>query len=381
MRRVIVFVLLLGAVFGCKRSAPTEPALNVVVDDDKKRPNPNPPRPQPNPNDPTPPEPTTGGPGAVPALLVGKWVGTDKPGEIEFRANGTFRSTLDGTNQEGTYRSLGEHRIELNHNTGRGSWPNAEVYVSKAELRVLRIGNPPPVDGRKLEGLAIPYNFRREGKAEVVPGEGLGGTADDLRKAIVGRWLANHDGPWEFLPDGTVKRLFYPFSGTYKILDGHRIEITDKEGKLILDIVHHNGFARATQVALNTKGIRPTPDLKLRRLPADNTDYDPAPGKLSELIVGTWQFPREDVIFLGQDAYEFRADGTWQSIQTKTKYTLKGTYHFLDDRTIELTTEEPKGTSGYHVTITKGGRLGLHWVSSGTFEQSNSLPQIYQRVK
>ena len=80
-------------------------------------------------------------------------------------------------------------------------------------------------------------------------------------------------------------------------------------------------------------------------------------------------------------SWPFRADGTRESEQTVTKYKLNGTYRWLTDRTVELTTVEPKSTHTYHVTVTKGGRLDLLLVADGSHSIRNQIPEVLEPAK
>lgn len=336
--------------------------------------------------------PTTGSarantPVDAPKLLFGKWVGSGRTGNIEFLSDGTFASTLGefksdgkptGRVQKGTFRSLGGNRIEMKHR-GSGKWPNVEVYVSPAELRLLRIGSS-YINRKPVEGLAQSYDFRRAGKeGPQPPGDQLGGTADELRKALVGRWVYDRDGMWEFLPDGTFVRPYHPFTETYVARNGHTLEISGRHGTRIFDVVHYGDLARGELEFLDGPFKGQRHGVKLQRAPPGHDD-DPLEGNAAELIVGKWQHAQQTIVGV-PDLYEFRPDGTWESVMTGSGYTLRGTYRLVAPNTLELSTAQPKGVSGYHVVFTKGDKLGLYKVTSGQHPHDATWPLIFTRVK
>jgi len=234
--------------------------------------------------------------------------------------------------------------------------------------------------GRPVEGLAIPYDLRRAGTGGVVPAaDRLGGTAADLGRALAGRWWTDVCGPWEFLADGTVRRAFYPSGGTYRATDGHTLEMTDPEGRTVIDLVHYGDLARATATLPGPPAKGARRDMTFRRRPAGSDEDDVLPGRMEENLVGRWRWAGEGVL-LGQDAWEFRSDGTWQSVQTVTNYTLGGKYR-VRGRVAELTQDQPKGAFDYHVTVTKGGRLGLYLMPGGGPPAVPTTPLVLGRVK
>ena len=90
------------------------------------------------------PGPAAGRAAGVPPLLIGHW--TRPTGDVEFRPDGTFRSTLGqftpdgrptGRVVDGTFASRGGHRVEMRHRGDAGrptqdeTWPDVEVYTDR----------------------------------------------------------------------------------------------------------------------------------------------------------------------------------------------------------------------------------------------------------
>jgi hypothetical protein len=280
--------------------------------------------------------------GTEPAeLIVGTWVSPHE--DWEFGRDGTFRRTSRaltllgniGTST-GTYKITNGNRLEVDD--GQALCYPGEVYVSPAELRVFLWTARGVRTQRKRESLGgLSMFFRRAGKeGPLRDGEGLGGSVAETHKRLVGRWVTGNNS-WEFTADGRLKRPFYAFPATYRVLDAKTVELTERSGKKVLELAPFRDTMRAwLYTAQDWKAGHPSgASFRLERAPADDHADDPVRGAPRDLIVGRWEAGDD----LSQPpAYTFTRDGryVWEQEQFDQIVRRQGTYKLMGERTVLL---------------------------------------------
>jgi hypothetical protein len=274
-------------------------------------------------------------------LIVGKWVSPSE--DWEFGRDGTFRRTSQaltllgniGTST-GTYKLTKGNRIELDD--GQALCYPGEFYVAPAELRVFLWTARGARTQRQLESAGgLSMFFRRAGKeGPLRDGEGLGGSVAQTHKRLVGRWVAGNTS-WEFTADGRLKRPFYAFPATYRVLDAKTVELTERAGKKVLELAPYRDTMRAwLYKAQDWKAGHPSvASFRLERAPADDHADEPVQGAPRDLILGRWEAGDD---LTQPPAYTLTRDGgyVWEQEQFDQIVRVQGTYKLLGERAVLL---------------------------------------------
>jgi hypothetical protein len=341
--------------------------------------------------------------------ILGRWVDEKLGTTFEFGSDGTFRRESKNLfahamlPESGTYRFLEDNLVQIHPVSPELGIPLepwvVEVYVAPEELCVF-VSTMAYPDIRKPGNSGYrDYHCRRAGMPGPIPeGKGIGGTAENLRRRIRGRWRYEHDC-LEFTADGDLKRSYNAFTSACKYVDGKTIELTGKGGRRALEVYCGKDRLRVLHFNLDDAGKRlplnlVSPNMfTLERIPDDDHDDDPLPGDPKELIVGEWLFQQpESLKHFPGPVLRFERDGRCTKVFTDwgdgTKTTFRRPYRFLPNNEVVVGEEilpgiDPPKT--YRVIFTKK-KMALIDVASREFQDGSGklryieLPEIYRRA-
>jgi hypothetical protein len=371
-----------------------------------------------------------GGSGTPDRDIVGRWVDRDLGATFEFRRDGTF--LRDSNNlfahamlpESGSYHFLDDNLVEIHPLSPELGIPLppwvVEVYTAPEELCVF-VGSAVGQDIRNPgTGGYRDYHCRRDGKTGPIPaGKGIGGSPEDLRRRVRGRWRYEQEC-LEFTADDHLKYAYRSFVSDCKYTDGKTVELTDKGGRHALEVYCGKDMLRVLHFNLDAEGKRLPPSIvspnmfTATRIPDDDHDDDPLAGPavagglpagrrrppdVKALIVGEWEF-QQPAINKGMPGPVLRFDrkGQYAKIFTDwgdgSKHTESGSYRLRPDNQVELTEDpflpvlagvqeiKPKV---YRVLFT-ARKLALIDVANSQFQDGSGklryieLPEVYRRV-
>jgi hypothetical protein len=290
-------------------------------------------------------------------------------------------SAFRGFSGTGAYKFLSDNVIEVKCSQDLNYFRHPiEVYCSPAELALVELRDVAfGQDPASLTGYPLIQVFRREGKeGALAEGEGLGGSADNLRRQLAGNKWLDGDLSWEFTADGTFKRLFQP-PGSFRVLDGRTLEVS-ANARFSVDVVLGKDRLRVAIWELMPDGrrARSGQSFFLLRPPAGYDADEPLAGDPRELILGKWE--RTDDKGATVTA-SYSRTGQWQSSST-AGWKQAGKYRILDDGTLELRDVRSKLIRRARLSFTRKfmGQM-VSKIEGGGKQTQPTQSYVYHRVE